>query len=68
MSFYRRKSQLKFDYQLDNVAINLVINIRDLGILFDENMSFSSHIDLIVLKVYSMLGFMMRICSKFYGP
>ena len=53
---------------IDNNTINRVNIIRDLGILFDQNMSFSSHIDVIVSKAFSMLGFMMRIFSKFYDP
>ena len=53
---------------IDNNTFNRVTIIRDLGILFDQNMSFSSHIDVTVFKAFSMLGFMIRICPKFYDP
>ena len=68
MSFYRTRSPVEFDYMIDGNSINRVNMIRDLGILFDEKMSFASHIDYIVSKAYSMLGFMMRICSEFNDP
>ena len=35
--------------------------IRDLGIVFDRILSFHFHIDFIVSKAYSMLGFMMML-------
>ena len=42
--------------------------LRDLGVYFDEKISFNKHIDIIVAKAYSMLGFMKRICYEFTDP
>ena len=61
--FLSNESGEEFDYEIDSTDINRVTNLRYLGILFNEN---AIHIDIVVSKAYSMLGFMMRICSKFY--
>ena len=68
MSFYRTRTPVKFDYMIDNIVVNRVTNISDLGIMFDQRMSFASYINFIVSKAYSMLGFTMRICSEFRDP
>ena len=38
LSFYRRRYPVKFDYMIVNSTINRVTIIRELGILFDQNM------------------------------
>lgn len=39
--------------------------IQDLGVWFDEQLSFDRHVDFITSKTYSMLGFIKRICKQF---
>ena len=65
MSFYRNRSPIYFNYEIQNTHLMRVLEIRDLGVVFDRTLSFNFHIDFIVSKAYSMLGFMMRICSDF---
>ena len=65
MSFYRRISPVLFDYQINNISLERVNEMKDLGILFDTTFSFVKHIDFIVSKAYSMLGLIMRICDDF---
>ena len=64
-SFYRTTFPLFFNYEIQNTPLVRVQDIKDLGIIFDKTLSFNLHIDFIVSKAYSMLGFMMRICSDF---
>ena len=65
MSFYRLNTPIIYNYAISNVPLVRVYEIRDLGVVFDRTFTFNSHIDLIVAKAYSMLGFMMRICADF---
>ena len=65
MSFYRSRSPLYFDYEIQNTKLVRVQDTRDLGIVFDKTLYFNLHIDFIVSKAYSMLGFMMRISLHF---
>lgn len=51
MSFYRKKTRVKL--------------MQDIGVWFDEELTYNRHLDLITSKAYSMLGFMMRICKQF---
>ena len=53
MSFYRKRIPVKFDYMIDGIVVNRVTSYRDLGVLFDQKMLFSGHIDYIVFKAYS---------------
>ena len=62
MSSYRSRSPLCFSYEILNTPLVRFHEITDLGIIFDKKLSFNLHIDFIVSKAYSMLGFMMRIC------
>ena len=59
MLFYRRRSPVELGYMSDSITLKRATNIRDLGLLFEQNMLFASHIVSIVSKAYSMLGFMM---------
>ena len=52
---------------IDSITLTRVTKIRDLGIIFDQNMSFARYVDF-VSKAYSMLGFMMIIFLELYDP
>lgn len=68
MSFHRKKSPLHFEYSIYNLRLDRVHEVRDLGVIFDTKVDFSCHIDLIISKAYSMMGFIMRICVDFHNP
>lgn len=68
VSFHRKTSPMIFDYNLADETLERVNVVRDLGVLFDEKIQFSKHIDAVISKSYSMLGFMKRICSEFEDP
>ena len=40
--------------------------VKDLGVIFDEKLKFDHHIDSVVRKAYSMLGFIMRATTDFH--
>lgn len=66
LSFTRKTSRsLIFNYKLNNSVIDRVTEICDLGVTFDSKLLFNKHIHIIVNKALRMMGFMMRVCSKF---
>lgn len=65
MSFHRKPTPIVHEYTIDSTIISRVNEIRDLGVLLDEKLTFNSHIARIVSKAYSMLGFIKRICYDF---
>ena len=66
MSYHRKRSPILFEYHINNISLEKVYYVmKDLGVIFDPTFSFVRHVDFIVTKAYSMLGFMMRICADF---
>lgn len=65
VSYYRNKPVFTSHYRLNNCRLDTLIEIRDLGVQFSRNLSFNSHIKIIVAKAYSMLGFLKRVCRRF---
>lgn len=47
-------------YSLNSAVLPLCTNIKDLGVTFDNKMSFNVHITNITTKAYKMLGFIQR--------
>ena len=54
-----------FDYYINNNFIHTVSKIKDLGVYFTSNMSFSLHINKVVNRALRMLGFVPRTMSPF---
>jgi len=65
ISFSRKKNKIDFVYNLDNKNLDVVNKIRDLGILFDEKMTFKLHCDMIINKAKGLLGFIKRRAKEF---
>lgn len=53
------------DYSINNVNIVNVSHIRDLGIIFDEKLSFNNHIDYIKTTVIKRINFIKRFTKHF---
>lgn len=65
ISFTRKRTKIEFRYSIDNVPLTRVVSKRDLGVLIDEKLTFGKHVEYIIAKAYSMLGFVMRSCKDF---
>lgn len=66
ISYTKRTVSLRtFDYKLCNSSLIRSSEIKDLGVYFDHKLNFKKHIEIIVNKSLKMLGFLIRICSKF---
>jgi len=55
-------------YKLHNTSLETVTEFRDLGILVDSKLRFNLHIQHIVNKSKSLLGFMKRWSKEFMDP
>ena len=61
----KRSRDIVFDYHINDVVLDHVTEIKDLGVYFKPNLNFSYHISKIVTKSYQMLGFMKRVTKDF---
>jgi hypothetical protein len=65
MSFSLKKENIRFDYTLSLNLLNRPETIKDLGVIFDRNLSFTSHIDHVVFDSMKQLGFLIRNLRDF---
>lgn len=60
ITFTHKRSKIQFNYQMDDDVITRTKEIRDLGILMDEKLSFNRHIEFVTKKTQSVLHFVKR--------
>ena len=65
ITFTRKRSQITFDYTIDNVILNRDSCVKDLGVLFDAKLTFKNHISYVVSKASKCLGFLFRVTKHF---
>ena len=65
ITFTRSKSITRNIYKINDIDLENVTQIRDLGVIFDSEMSFTPHIDYIANKSMQLLGFIKRNCQEF---
>ena len=65
VSFSRSDNIISFDYNIKDEIIVHKPFIRDLGVIFDQKVSFIPHIEKIICKAMQMLGFLKRITVDF---
>ena len=66
--FTRSRSIPHNSYYINNVPLQEVKNIRDLGVILDSRLRFDMHIDNICKKALKTLGFFLRNCKEFKKP
>jgi hypothetical protein len=59
---------VEFSYILGGAVLDRVSPINDLGVIMDEKMNFSEHIDVMVGKAFAMLGFIRKLSLEFRDP
>jgi hypothetical protein len=64
-SFTRKWSPIITDYNINGQILECVESIDDLGVTFDNELKFNTHIENISRKTYKMLGFLIRTCKDF---
>lgn len=65
ISFYRKPDRHKSNYYINGEPLRCVSSVKDLGVLFDERLSFVEHIHEVSMKASRMLGFVVRNCRYF---
>ena len=61
ISFYKTKQKcFSFNYSINDINLQEVTTIKDLGVMYTSNFSFQPHINTILKKSFKMLGFLKR--------
>lgn len=67
-SFFRCSVQVQFEYTINGSNLSRPDLILDLGVTFDQKLSFIPHINRVIAKAYAMLGFVIRCSREFKDP
>ncbi|KAL0839060.1 hypothetical protein ABMA28_017046 [Loxostege sticticalis] len=65
IKFTKKKNPFPSTYNVNNIKLAEVDEIRDLGVTVDRQLKFTTHIDNIVKKASQMLGFLRRNTKGF---
>ena len=65
LSFTNRRTSFVYDYSINGVILSRCTDTKDLGIIFDYQLSFKKHINSRTSEAMRMLGFIMRNCKNF---
>lgn len=65
MSFTRRTSMITYPYGIDDCILERQTTFNDLGVTFDQKLTFNFHVNNIVSSVYKTLGFIIRNSKDF---
>lgn len=65
ITFTRKATVIKFKYYIKGQELDVVDEIRDLGIIHDSKLTYNKHIDYIAKKANKSIGFIKRQCSQF---
>lgn len=68
VSFTRNKHPIVFPYSIGGAVLSRMDRVRDLGVVFDSELTFNPHVEHIVNTSNKMLGFITRQCSTFTNP
>jgi hypothetical protein len=63
--FGRTINKLEFNYNIDGNVLETVHSIRDLGVVFDDKLSFIEHISGVTGRAMRTLGFVLRTVDMF---
>ena len=66
--FSRSNTEISFEYEINSVRLETLLSVKDLGIIFDRQLSFKEHIDFIFSKSMRLLGFLKANSSEFHDP
>jgi hypothetical protein len=67
MTFTNKLTPVTFEYSLDNSILEQCKTFKDLGIVYDQKLSFNNHIETVTASSMRMLGFITRVCRDFTG-
>ena len=65
MTFSRQKNPITYDYKIEDHTIQRAEYFKDLGVTFDNRLTFVPHINDVVRRSLNTLGFVHRSCREF---
>lgn len=65
MTFSRKRERITYEYAVNDVTLTRSYQIKDLGVIFDPELSFIPHYDYISNRSIKMLGFIIRNTRNF---
>ena len=68
MGFTRKTKDLAYSYHFDGSVLSCSSSIRDLGVYLDKKLTFGNHIDFVVNRANSVLGFIKRELREMTDP
>lgn len=68
VSYHRCGNVILAEYKIFNHNLESVLEMRDLGVVFDVKLTFVPHLDYIIPKAYSSLYFIRRNTAQFTDP
>lgn len=68
IKFSRKRKPLKHTYYIDGTPLTESTNVRDLGVIIDNTLSFRDHIDSIISKASQVSGLVLRLMKIFKEP
>ena len=64
VSYTEKRNATLFEYKINNVSLERIDCISDLGVMFDSKLSFRYHIAEIISKASRRVGFVLRNCRE----
>lgn len=68
ITYHRKNSPFEFTYTIEGLAIERVNQIKDLGVILDQKLSFVNHIEYITTRAKSRLAWVRRFSREFDFP
>lgn len=65
LSFIRSGTELQFQYTVASRPLETVERIKDLGVIFQSNFEFDTHLNAVTSKAFQLLGFLKRSTREF---
>lgn len=65
MTFGRKRHPITFDYKINGSSISRSSTMRDLGVVFDQKLTFHDHIATVAKESFKRLGFVLRNSRDF---
>lgn len=67
LTYTRKKQFITYNYMINDTTLARNTTIKDLGVIFDSNLTFIHHINSISSAAFRMLGFIMRSSKYFHN-
>lgn len=68
ITFHRKSQPIEHQYTINNIPLEKITEIKDLGVTFNHKLSFNQHYENISKKAYKTLGFINRNSKEFQNP